>query len=195
MGVITDLLSLVFGNGRNALRETVEVFRENAEAGAQRAVAVQNNALAQFGAEFARPRQGMFDRIIDGLNRLPRPALALGTLGLFTSAMIDPLWFAARMQGIALVPEPLWWLLGVIVSFYFGARQQSKHQAFQRDLAAQLAMAPAVIGNLATLDRLRPGTADSPGAADPGSDSDLVLSASRPGENPALEDWRALRDQ
>jgi hypothetical protein len=24
------------------------------------------------------------------------------------------------------VPEPLWWLLGAIVSFYFGARHQSK---------------------------------------------------------------------
>lgn len=63
---------------------------------------------------------------MDGLNRLPRPALALGTLGLFVSAMVAPLWFAERMQGIALVPEPLWWLLGVIVSFYFGARHQVK---------------------------------------------------------------------
>ena len=25
--------------------------------------------------------------------------------------------------GLALVPEPLWWLLGAIVSFYFGARE------------------------------------------------------------------------
>ena len=30
------------------------------------------------------------------------------------------------MAGLALVPEPLWWLLGAIVSFYFGARHQSK---------------------------------------------------------------------
>ncbi len=195
MGMIVDLLSMVFGNGRNVLRDTVEVFHENAEAGAQRDVVVQSNALAQFGAEFARSRQGVFDRLIDGLNRLPRPALALGTLGLFTSAMVDPLWFAARMQGIALVPEPLWWLLGVIVSFYFGARHQSKHQAFQRDLAAQLAMAPAVMGRLAALDRLQAGTADTPGAADPGTDADLALSASGPEGNPALEDWRALRDR
>ena len=27
------------------------------------------------------------------------------------------------MQGLALVPEPLWWLMGAIVSFYFGARE------------------------------------------------------------------------
>jgi hypothetical protein len=31
--------------------------------------------------------------------------------------------FAARMVGLAEVPEPLWWLLGAIVGFYFGARE------------------------------------------------------------------------
>ena len=190
MGMIADLLSTLFGRGNNVLRETVEVFRENAEAGAQRDASVQHDALAQYGAEFARPRQGMFDRLIDGLNRLPRPALALGTLGLFTSAMIDPLWFATRMQGIALVPEPLWWLLGVIVSFYFGARHQSKQQALQRDLAAQLALAPAVMRNIAALDGVQH---DTPDAAGPDDDPLLASEATWAEGNPALEDWRALR--
>ena len=121
MGLISRLLGLVFGNGRNVVVETAQVFRENAEAGAMRAQGVQTQAMTQFGAEFAIARQGGFDRFMDGVNRLPRPALALGTLGLFIAAMVDPVWFASRMQGIALVPEPLWWLLGVIVSFYFGA--------------------------------------------------------------------------
>ena len=67
---------------------------------------------------------------MDGANRLPRPALALGTLGLFVAAMIDPLWVSQQVQGIALVPELMWWLLGVIVSFYFGARHQVKSQQF-----------------------------------------------------------------
>ena len=81
-------------------------------------------------------------RIADWLTRM---ALALGKLGLFVSAMVDPAWFAARMQGVALVPEPLWWLLGVVVSFYFGARHQQKSQEFQRSLAATFARAPQVI--------------------------------------------------
>ena len=68
--------------------------------------------MSQYGDEFKAPVKGGFDRFMDGVNRLPRPALALGTLGLFVSAMVAPLWFAQRMQGIALVPEPLWWLLG-----------------------------------------------------------------------------------
>ena len=41
-------------------------------------------------------------------NRLPRPAMALGVLFLIGSAMVEPVWFSSRMQGLALVPEPLW---------------------------------------------------------------------------------------
>ena len=190
MGMIGDILKVIFGSGSNAVRDTVEVFRENSEAGAQRAATLQSGALAQFGAEFGGQRQGLFDRVMDAINRLPRPALALGTLALFVSAMVDPLWFAARMQGLALVPEPLWWLLGVIVSFYFGARYQVKRQAFQRDLAASLTGAPQLMQNIAALQRMR---ADTPGAADPGPDAQLALSATRPEANPALEDWRAGR--
>ncbi|MCB1365999.1 MAG: holin family protein [Rhodobacteraceae bacterium] len=190
MGLIVDVLGLLFGGGRNVLRETAQVFGENAEAGAERARQAQAQAMSQFGAEFAVPRAGRFDRFMDGLNRLPRPALAFGILGLFVAAMVDPLWFAARMQGLALVPEPLWWLLGVIVSFYFGARHQMKAQHLQRDLAATMARAPQAMANIAALRALR---FDSPGVADAGPDARLALSATSPDANPALEDWRALR--
>jgi hypothetical protein len=49
--------------------------------------------------------------------------LAFGTIGLFIYAMIDPQAFAGRMVGLNAVPEPLWWLLGAVVAFYFGARE------------------------------------------------------------------------
>ncbi|MEX0365687.1 MAG: holin family protein [Ruegeria sp.] len=190
MGLIAGVLGLLFGGGRNVVRETAEVFRENTEAEAQRGAQMQGQAMAQLGNEFAVLRQGRFDRFMDGLNRLPRPALALGTLGLFVAAMVDPLWFAERMQGIALVPEPLWWLLGVVVSFYFGARHQAKAQDLQRDLATTMARAPQVMANIAALREMR---ADSPGVADPGPDAGLQLAAVQPDENKALEDWRKLK--
>ena len=142
MGLIESAMRLIFGGGRNAVSETVELFRENTDRGAGRAATVQGQAMTQMAAEFRPGRRGVFDAVMDGVNRLPRPAMALGTLGLFVAAMVDPLWFAERMQGIALVPEPLWWLLGIVVSFYFGARHQSKSQEFQRDLAATMARAP-----------------------------------------------------
>jgi hypothetical protein len=178
---------LVFGNSGEMVRDTVEVFRENAEKGAQRSAAAQDQAMAQYAAEFAIERKGGFDRFMDGLNRMPRPALALGTLGLFVAAMVDPIWFAARMQGIALVPEPLWWLLGVIVSFYFGARHQVKTQEFQRSIVRTIAQVPQVVGNIRSINALRH---DSVQVAATGADAALSLAVIEDAENPALEDWR-----
>lgn len=64
-----------------------------------------------------------FDRCINALNRLPRPVFALATPALFAYAMADPEGFSTRMRALALVPDPLWWLLGAVVTFYFGARE------------------------------------------------------------------------
>jgi len=190
MGLIEKLFSMVFGRGRNVVVETAEVFRENAEAGAARNAGLREQALVQFAAEFAARQRGWFDRLMDGLNRLPRPALALGTLGLFVSAMFDPIWFAARMQGIALVPEPLWWLLGVVVSFYFGARHQFKSQEFQRSIAGTLAQTPQVVGHLQALRDLRVSTMNT---ATTGPNAALSLAAILPDENAALQEWRQFR--
>ncbi|NND19125.1 MAG: carboxylesterase [Silicimonas sp.] len=187
MGLIGDILGVIFGGGRNAVRETIEVFRPNAEAGAVRDAAREAAALAQFAAEFGQPRQGWFDRLINGLNRLPRPLLAFGVLGLFAAALADPVWFAARMQGIALVPEPLWWLMGAIVSFYFGARHQTKTQDYQRGLAETLSRTPDVVRHIRALEALRPGETapETPVPPDnaPAGQIDTT-------ENAALEDWR-----
>ncbi|EPX78476.1 Methionine synthase I, cobalamin-binding protein domain protein [Salipiger mucosus DSM 16094] len=176
------LFGMIFGSGGNVVKETAEVFRVNAEAQATRDAGLREAALEQFAAEFAAPRRSRFDRLMDALNRLPRPAMALGTLGLFVAAMVDPAWFAARMTGIALVPEPLWWLLGAVVSFYFGARHQAKGQEFQRQLTAAMADAPRVMGQLREIEALRA----APEAAHPPDDT-LVQ------ENAALADWRATR--
>jgi hypothetical protein len=187
MGLIERVFGIVFGGERNVVRDTVEIFRENAETGAARNAEVQRQAMTQYGAEYSVARRGWFDRFMDGLNRLPRPALALGTLGLFVSAMINPLWFSERMQGIALVPEPLWWLLGVIVSFYFGARHQVKAQDFQREIVGTMAHVPQVLQNIKTIRALR---ADSVKVGDTEGDARLTLASVRSGDNAALDDWR-----
>lgn len=80
-------------------------------------------AITQMGVEFQAYRGGWFDSFVNGLNRLPRPILTMGTLGLFVYAMTEPEGFGLRMENLNLVPEPMWWLLGAIISFYFGARE------------------------------------------------------------------------
>lgn len=178
MGLIDTLFGIVFGGNRNVVKETVEVFRENAEAGAEREAHVQMQALSQFATEFSRSDRSAFDQFIDGINRIPRPAMALGTLGLFVAAMVDPVWFASRMEGITLVPEPLWWLLGAIVSFYFGARHQQKGQEFQRSVADIVSRAEA----LRQSER-----AGMP----PETPGDMTPVSSTWSDNAALRDWAA----
>ncbi|MFK7939042.1 MAG: holin family protein [Roseovarius sp.] len=198
MGLIDTVLNLVFGNGRNAIAETAHIWRENTEAGAAREAELTGQVLAQYGKEFSLENRGMFDRIMDGVNRLPRPAMALGTLALFVSAMINPTWFAERMQGIALVPEPLWWLLGAIVSFYFGARHQIKGQQFQQSLATTMALAPQVAGNIAKLRGVNTPVdirAETPGVADTQTDARITEATvqSAATGNAALDDWNESR--
>jgi hypothetical protein len=188
MGIITSILGTLFGGTTNVVKETAEVFRENAEGQAQREAEVSRAALAQFAAEFGLQRRGWFDQLMDGANRIPRPALAMGTLGLFIVAMYDPIWFAERMQGLSLVPEPLWWLLGAIVSFYFGARHQSKDQEFQRSLATSVLRATQVADNVRVLRALDAGSS-RPAATDLDAEVTLELTTTTE-ENAALEEWR-----
>ena len=111
------------------VRDLSEVFTENATRRMELEAGAQAAALAQHSAEFAGAGDGWFDRLVNGLNRLPRPLLAFGTLALFGYAMVDPTGFGARMVGLNQVPEPLWWLLGAIVGFYFGAREAHHFRA------------------------------------------------------------------
>ena len=116
-----------------------------------RAHVLQHAAIDQFESEF-RTSRSRLDRFVDGLNRLPRPAMAFGVLVLFIAVMLDPIWFADRMAGLSLVPEPLWWLLGAIVSFYFGSRHQSKSFEIRAD---EMRSSAKAIGNTMYHDKQR----------------------------------------
>ena len=153
-----------------AVRDVAEVFTPNATRRMELGHEAFRIAHETHAAEFAHRREGLFDRFVNGLNRLPRPILALGALGLFAFAMADPAAFAVRMRGLAEVPEPLWWLLGAVVSFYFGAREAHYMRASPRGAVG----APPAATAIATPapDGTRPGLlADAP--------------------NPALDAWRA----
>jgi hypothetical protein len=106
-----------------AAKGVAEVFVPSATKRMEYSAEAQMAALRQLGEEYQHPALSWFDRMVNGLNRMPRPFLAFGTIGLFVYAMIDPQAFALRMVGLNAVPEPLWWLLGAIVAFYFGARE------------------------------------------------------------------------
>jgi hypothetical protein len=124
----------------------------------------------------ARPRAA-YDRLLDAVNRLPRPLMVLGSLALLASALVAPDWFAARMEALADMPEALWWIIGAVLSLHWGARTQHHAQAFRRETAAH-APPPKPAPSL---------------PASPGTDAALTLDTLGPAPNPALDDWRASR--
>jgi hypothetical protein len=131
--VIGDLVKGVGG----AVTDVAHVWKEDAEAGAQRrhaetmAVTEQDMAtLQQFATEFSAPRDGWWDSFINGLNRLPRPLITFGTLSMFVVAPLWPERFVLIAQGWQMIPEGAWALLGVVIAFYFGGRMQLKSQDF-----------------------------------------------------------------
>lgn len=202
MGIVQALVQLLFGGGRNVVKETAEVFMENIENGSVRDANLRSAAMDQFAKEFAVARMGRFDRFMDGLNRVPRPLMAFGTIGLCVAAMTNPIWFAARMQGISLIPEPLWWLMGAIVSFYFGARYQVKGQSFQSSIAATAAQASIVTANIRTLEALDAGAKGIPATQSPYVSGPATADGAGGADvagfdvaNPALIAWRSGHDE
>ncbi|MEO6298689.1 MAG: 3TM-type holin [Paracoccaceae bacterium] len=86
-------------------------------------IAAQDRAdIPQFVPATAQGKRG-YDHVIDAMNRLPRPIMALGSLAIFAVAAISPTWFEARMQALAAIPDPMWWLLGAVMTCFFGARE------------------------------------------------------------------------
>ena len=131
----------------NAAGQLSEVFTPNATRRMELDEEAYARAIAQHGQEFAVPRQGWFDGFVNGLNRLPRPLLALGTMALFIYAMVEPIGFGIRMEGLQRVPEPLWWLLGAIVGFYFGAREAHhfRHRVWPAPVTEETTIVPGTV--------------------------------------------------
>ena len=142
-----------------------EVFIPNATRAMELAADIQQATLESAAAEFEHAGDTWFDRAVNGINRLPRPFMALGTLGLFAYAMTDPIGFSERMIGLQEVPEPLWWLLGAVVSFYFGAREL--HYTRENRGSAPGGRLRDRLGNLFRRDRPEAGAAaeDNPALA------------------------------
>lgn len=182
--MVKGLLSFLFGRG--TLAETVEVFRPNAEASDQRASEVRQQAMAQFSQEFGQP--GIINSVADGLNRMGRPIITYGVIFLFISAMYDPIWFSARMQGLSLVPEPLWFIFGAIVSFFFGARELSKIRSknMAKEAARIAESVPGVIHTVQEISSLAPSIAET------SLETNTLDGLDAPDDNPALATWRKL---
>ncbi|MGI9492916.1 MAG: 3TM-type holin [Geminicoccaceae bacterium] len=133
--MLKSLISWVTGSTVGAVAKGVEtvggVFAENKEKKGQRSHRADMAVLEQFSAEF-RNVQGRtrWDSFVDGLNRLPRPLITLGILGMFILAPYDPVRFLEIATAYQVMPDGFWALLSIIIAFYFGGRMQMSSQNF-----------------------------------------------------------------
>lgn len=183
MGIISNILGIGGAAGQigGAVGRVAEVFVPNKTKDMTLQHEEFTAALSQFGGEFKQQQTGFFNRFVNGLNRLPRPVLALGTVALFVYAMWDPVGFTARMQGLGYVPEPLWWLLGAVVSFYFGARELHYLRGGRRMIQAMPSPDAAARAKTSSVAAATPQASGQPASGQPADG------------NAALDDWRRSR--
>lgn len=99
----------------------------------QQVAGYRTQTAANYAAEFApRSHRTWWDSLWDGLNRAPRPVLVGLVIAYFITSWRSPAMFARINAGLATVPEPMWWTLGAIVTFYFAARELN----YKRDAKA-----------------------------------------------------------
>jgi len=187
-------LSWITGGTLGAVTETAErvsgIWMPNSEKGAQRSHVSDMAVLEQFSKEFRdmKARTG-WDSLVDGLNRLPRPLMALAIVAMFVLAPVDPVRFHQIALAYEAMPEGFWLLLSVIVSFYFGGKMQLYSQQFKIKGGALDAARKAVKGmkEISELD----GEQE---ISDPPLDVELDLDAKPPVErNHVLAQWLKLK--
>jgi len=158
----------------------------------QQQAGYRTQVAANYAAEFApRANRTWWDSLVDGLNRLPRPALVTLVLGYFITAWRSPETFAAINAGLATVPEPMWWVLGSVIGFYFAAREfHHRRRSGEFRAAAKAARELDAIRREAEQapDRQEP---PAPAAGVATDDADAHQAAPSEPTNPSIRAWRA----
>ncbi len=167
--------------------------------------ALHEALLTALAAETAGKRPAIYDRMVDGLNRLPRPLTMLGTVALVGYAIADPAGFGQRMEGLSQMPDQMWWLLGAVVSLFFGARE-AHHFRLTKALEVLFPGQPAT-ENAAKEPKKAgaenpvaapsspspsPTPVAAPAVAGPAVPAPALPHAATAADNPALAEWLRL---
>lgn len=172
----SSIVSLLSGGLLGGVKDIVTAVGGNQQERDQQAAADQAALRQQFAAEFtSAERKGRWNSFVDGMNRLVRPLFTFGTVSLFGWCVVSPLDFATAMTSLGLVPEPLWMIMGVIVTFWFGDKTLSGWKA----TSVSAKSVQAVIGQIAQVQAMQATAApvDSPTHPAPAA---VAVAASEP---------------
>lgn len=126
-----------FTTGVKAVDGVAKTFFGSQHDREQNAAMLDASVQQQYAAEFQyRDNRTGFDSLVDGMNRLVRPVLTAYICWLVFILPISNIdLFMQIITAYSAVPEPLWVLVGLIITFYFGGRMQfTKLQFKQQDI-------------------------------------------------------------
>lgn len=116
-------LSIIAGPLINGLDKLGKTFFGSKEQRDRQSQEQFMSVQSSYQAEQAAPeKQNWFNILVDGFNRLQRPAMTSGVIALFIWAAVDPATFTITMQALTIVPEMLWYILASVIAFWFSGR-------------------------------------------------------------------------
>lgn len=114
--IVTDIINA----GAGLVKSIFGDREKRDEQGHKEQIAVISAQNSEFS--YAANNRTKWDSFIDGINRLPRPAMTFGVMGLLGYAVGDPAGFEIAMTALTLVPEWLQTMFFLVVSFWFGTK-------------------------------------------------------------------------
>ena len=125
-GIASAVTGLVTGVG-NAVGGVAKIFvgdRSAREAGYHDE---NMESRRQFSTEFQVARRTWFDSLVDGINRMPRPAFVGLVIYYLVLSYVDPIEFQKVNIALDSVPDRIWDIIEyIILPFYFIARELQK---------------------------------------------------------------------
>lgn len=186
-GTIGKLLGGGVLDGVNGIIKTVAGDKTQQEANTH---SEQDAATQAFAAEVAaqvRANRTWWDSFIDGLNRLPRPAMVFAVIALFAYCFHDPAGFSVRMQAFALVPEWLALVLAQVILLYFGGRMLDNWPG--KLSGPNKAQVEAVMASMRELRQLKQDEQQLPPPVEEDEYQAAMKDTSRPLSNRVIEEW------
>lgn len=151
----------------------------------------QMTAMGQMASEFQyRGQRTWFDSLIDGLNRLPRPVIAFGAIGLFVWCIVDPAEFTVAMLALGVMPEWLAIVIGQVILLYMGGRMLNDWKVGKAASAEQVRTVMALQNEVRSVK----AAGQSPGQ--PLADDQFaqeMQNTAKPLSNAAIAEWNRRR--
>lgn len=177
----------VEGVGR-AVSSVAKVFVGDKSAREQMRGAENMATYGQFAAEFQVQNRTWFDSLIDGINRIPRPAIVFLVIAYFVTAYADPIEFQKVNLALDTVPDDMWLVLSAIVGFYFVARE------FQKSRDKKMALPPEQFDeHLRRMDELEKRKRDREPVIEDEEFQAAMEDTSKPLSNAAILEWNRRR--